>query len=120
MRLIPLMAIASLGFLPGCEQLSDFDGGGGGGETHEIVYRVEGRTTASITYENENQDTSQETGASLPWNYSFQSEEFAFAYVSAQNDGGGTITCMIEIDGQVAESNDSSGDYAICTASGSV
>lgn len=119
MRLIPLMAITSLGFLSSCEQLSDFDGGGGG-ETHRVIYRVQGPSSADITYENENQDTSQETGAGLPWQYSFRAEDFAFAYVSAQNNGGGTVICTIEIDGQVAESNESSGEFAICTASGSV
>jgi hypothetical protein len=43
-----------------------------------------------------------------------------FAYISAQNNGGGTITCSILVDGSVAETNSSSGQYAICTASGSV
>jgi len=76
---------------------------------------------ADITYENENGDTSQESGASLPWTESFFVEEGTFTYVSAQRGGApGDITCTIELDGIEVESNTSSGEYSICTASGTV
>jgi hypothetical protein len=38
---------------------------------------------ADITYENSSGDTSQETGAALPWTEAFTVEEGSFAYVSA-------------------------------------
>jgi hypothetical protein len=90
--------------------------------SHSLVYRVDGESRqASITYENESGDTSQETEATLPWEESFSVEEGSFAYVSAQRGGApGDITCTIELDGVVMESNTSSGEYSICTASGSV
>jgi Mycobacterium membrane protein len=120
---VVVLATASLLGLASCEleQLSDPDSGGGGdGGSHRVVYRVTGPKSADLTYQNENDDTSQEGHAKLPWTYSFQAEDFAFAYVSAQNNQAGTITCTIEIDGVEAESNSSSGRFAICTASGSV
>jgi hypothetical protein len=42
---------------------------------------------ADITYENSSGDTSQETGAALPWTEAFTVEEGSFAYVSAQRGG---------------------------------
>jgi hypothetical protein len=43
-----------------------------------------------------------------------------FYYVSAQNQGGGSMTCSVEVDGVEVDTNTSSGEYAICSASGSV
>jgi hypothetical protein len=43
-----------------------------------------------------------------------------FYYVSAQNQGGGTITCSVAVDGVTIDSNSAYGDYAICTASGTI
>jgi hypothetical protein len=43
------------------------------------------------------------------------------AYVSAQNNGDhGTITCSIRVDGEVVQTNSSSGAYAIVTCSGRI
>ncbi|SRR6266511_2991666 len=89
---------------------------------HDIEYLVTDAARAnSITFQNENDDSSQDAGVDLPWHYDMTGiEEGAFLYVSAQNDGGGTITCQILVDGVTAESNDSHGKYAICTASGTL
>jgi hypothetical protein len=95
--------------------------GGGGTTTHAVTYTVSGGDGAgTITYENENADTSQATQVATPWTYTFTAVDGAFLYVSAQNAGGGTITCSISVDGTIAESNKSEGQYAICEASGSL
>ncbi len=91
---------------------------GGGGEKHNVTYRVDGPARGSITYQNKNGDTSQETDAKLPWSTTIRVSEGSFLYVSAQNSAEfGDMTCTIEIDGSVAETNDSSGAFSICTAS---
>lgn len=96
--------------------------GATGSTTHDIEYQVTGPArTNSITYQNANADTSQDNGAGLPWTKDMANiEEGSFLYVSAQNDGGGTITCTILVDGVEAESNNAHGQYAICTASGTL
>src|SRR6266540_2067824 len=72
---------------------------------HDIEYLVTGAARAnSITFQNENDDSSQDAGVALPWHYDMTGiEEGVFLYVSAQNDGGGTITCQILVDGVTAE-----------------
>jgi hypothetical protein len=63
-------------------------GGGDSSATHALIYRVDGDSNqADITYENSSGDTSQETGAALPWTEAFTVEEGSFAYVSAQRGG---------------------------------
>jgi Mycobacterium membrane protein len=86
-----------------------------------VTYVVSGDSNqADVTYQNRSGDTSQESGVSLPWESGFATTPGAFVYISAQRGGSpGDITCSIEIDGQVAETNTSSGPYTICTASGS-
>jgi hypothetical protein len=93
-----------------------------GSGTHCITYVVSGASNrADITYENENQDASQAVDAIVPWRYAFDAEPGEFVYLSAQRGGApGDITCTIELDGVVVESNSSSGAYSICTASGAV
>jgi hypothetical protein len=94
---------------------------GGDGAEHNVTYRVEGPARGSITYQNENDDTSQETDARLPWSTTIRVSEGSFLYVSAQNSAEfGDMTCTIEVDGSVAETNASSGAFSICTASGTL
>lgn len=92
------------------------------GSSSLVTYVVSGDSRqADVTYENENGDTSQESGVSLPWEHGFATTSGAYVYISAQRGGApGDITCSIEIDGQTLETNSSSGPYTICTASGSV
>jgi hypothetical protein len=55
---------------------------------HNLIYRVDGDSNqADTTFENSSGDTSQETGAALPWTETFTVEEGSFAYVSAQRGG---------------------------------
>jgi hypothetical protein len=85
----------------------------------EWTYRVTGRNAASITYSSEDGGTSQVTEADLPWTKKVDRPSFAgmfFAYVSAQNSGGGTISCqIIDPSGTVVAENSSEGAYAIVT-----
>lgn len=85
----------------------------------EWTYKVTGRNAASITYSSEDGGTSQVTEADLPWSKKIDSPSFAgmsFAYVSAQNSGGGTISCqIIDPSGAVVAENSSEGAYAIVT-----
>ncbi len=84
-----------------------------------VTYQVTGSTaTVDVTYENENGDASQAIGVPVPWTYSFDSEDGAFLYVSAQKDGSdGAVTCSLYVDGVLREANTSTGAYAICTSS---
>jgi hypothetical protein len=114
------LLLAGLLLLGACDPSTLGPSDQGDDETYTVTYEVSGAESADVTYENENADTSQEAGISLPWTYSFDAPEGSFVYISAQNNGGGTITCSISVDGGVVESNDSSGEFAICTASGAL
>ncbi len=98
------------------------DIGGGASSWHSVTYRVSGDSRqADVTYQNENADTSQQSGVPVPWSYSFHASGSEFVYISAQRGGtDGDITCSIEVDGTTVETNTSSGPYTICTASGSL
>jgi hypothetical protein len=55
---------------------------------HSVTYTVTGDSQqASVTYENANADTSQESEVAVPWDYSFSAESGAFLYISAQRGG---------------------------------
>jgi hypothetical protein len=102
-------------------------GGGdlGGSSTHSVTYKVTATgnpsyTYGSMTYQNSSNDTSQATDADIPWTDSEYLSDGDFYYISAQNGGGGTITCSVFVDGTEVDSNSSIGQYAICTASGTI
>jgi len=93
-----------------------------GHATYDVRYLVSGASNrADITYENDNANTSQESDTSVPWHYSFGGEPGDFVYVSAQRgENSGDITCAIQVNGEVVESNTSSRPFAICEASGTL
>lgn len=86
-------------------------------------YTVTGTAkTASVTYENADGGTSQESNIALPWEYSFSLDKslYNFLYISARIDrDGGTVTTTIYKDGDVYKISSSSGAYSGATASGS-
>jgi hypothetical protein len=92
----------------------------GGSSRHTVTYKVTGGHGASVTYQNESQDTGQDTEAGTPWSDVESMSDGDFYYVSAQNQGGGTITCSVVVDGVTVDSNSASGEYAICSASGTI
>lgn len=87
--------------------------------TGQFTYKVTGKNPALITYATSGGNISQETSAKLPWSKTVQSPGYpgmTFAHVSAQNSGGGTISCqIIGPSGNVVADNSSEGDYAIVT-----
>lgn len=95
-------------------------GGFSGGTSRTVRYEVSGASAADMTFQTGSQDTSQETGAAVPWQDSETMSDGDFYYIAAQNNGGGTISCSVYVDGALIDTNSSSGDYAICTASGTV
>lgn len=83
------------------------------------TYKITGKNSAMITYSSTGGNTSQVSSAELPWSKSVESPGYSgmsFAYVSAQNSGGGTISCqIIGPSGNVISENSSEGAYAIVT-----
>lgn len=59
----------------------------------------------------------QQNGARVPWHRTFKVKKNSFDVltVSAQNSGGGTITCEIYVDGKKVKAAKSSGAYAIAS-----
>ena len=85
--------------------------------TQTITYRIGGSATkALITYTTPS-GQEQQNGASVPWKRSFKVKKDAFNMltVTAQNSGGGTITCEIDVDGVKVKAAKSSGAYAIAS-----
>lgn len=93
-------------------------GSGAAAKGHTIILDVTGPASADITY-GTNADQSQEQGAKLPWRKEIPATDLPFATsLLAQSKGTGEIVCTITIDGKVAKTNKSTGQYAVvtCTA----
>ncbi|MGH8887673.1 MAG: MmpS family transport accessory protein [Egibacteraceae bacterium] len=82
---------------------------------HTIVYEVIGAEKAgNITYAAGGGGIAQDNGVVLPWRKELQVDgPLSLAQVSAQNAGGGTITCRITVDGKVVKELSSQGEYAV-------
>jgi hypothetical protein len=86
--------------------------------THHVTYKVSGSATrALITYATPG-GQAQQNGAAVPWRKAFTAKDYTVLTVSAQNKGGGTIRCEIDVDGKAKNKQSSSGAYAVvtCTA----
>ncbi len=88
----------------------------------QVTYSITASESGSalITYsEDANFNISQENGAELPWTkeLTIPAGSFRILSLSAQNSGGGDISCSISVGGQVVDTATSSGDYAIVTCS---
>lgn len=77
---------------------------------------------ADITYSNGDGGTSQVVRAEVPWHAELSALDGAFIYISAQakEDRGTMLYILVEIyvDGGLMKKTESSGDFAIATASG--
>lgn len=90
--------------------------------TRHVTYKVDGSArSADITYQTPS-GSSQQNGVDVPLTKKSDHTEgiefdtsMSFLYISAQNQGGGTITCHILVDGIEVATNTASGDYAIAT-----
>lgn len=88
----------------------------------QVTYSITASESGSalITYaEDANFNLAQENGAALPWtkDLTIPAGGFRILSLSAQNSGGGEISCSIAVGGQVVDTATSSGDYAIVTCS---
>lgn len=88
----------------------------------QVTYSITASESGSalITFsEDANFNLSQENGAELPWtkDLTIPAGGFRILSLSAQNSGGGDISCSISVGGQVVDTATSSGDYAIVTCS---
>lgn len=95
--------------------------------THIVTYLLSGSaTSADITY-NTPSGTEQQQGVDVPLTKETDhtpgiEQHFGsggFLYISAQNNGDGTITCEIKVDGLTVAQNTASGEFAIATCEGS-
>ena len=85
-----------------------------------ITYEVGGTATqaTNVTYTDGGTQTSQETGATVPWTKQVPEADgpITVYQVIAQNAGGGDITCRIlGAYGAVLAENTSTGEYAVVT-----
>jgi hypothetical protein len=86
-------------------------------DTRTVTYRISGTATrAMVTYATPS-GQEQQNGARVPWHKTFKVKKAAFdvLVVSAQNQGSGTITCEIDVDGKRVKAAKSSGAYAIAS-----
>lgn len=89
--------------------------------TIDVVYEFSGSAKeVSITYSNKNGDTEQRNGIKNNQSIQFQDVPINnFLYISSQNQtDSGTIVVSILVNGKEWKSSESSGAYAIATASG--
>lgn len=86
-------------------------------KNEKITYRVSGTANAaSLTYTNAQGGTEQTT-VDLPWEITMNMPKDEFKYISAQNEGNGSIICEILINDNPYKSSTSNGEFAIATAS---
>ena len=92
------------------------------GRTGEHSVTGSGTTMAStIAYAtlqegNGQNGESEATNAPLPWTKTITASGLLTAFsLSAQNSGGGSITCTITEDGKVVDTNTATGQYASVT-----
>lgn len=85
-------------------------------EQSTIVFKITSTSgvASSVTYNEGDGNIEQDTSASLPWRKSFDDPGSGLMQLSAQNGGGGSITCTIEdAAGDVFDQHTSNGPYAI-------
>ncbi len=82
---------------------------------HAVVYTVGGTARkGSITYMTPS-GQEQRNGVKVPWHTKLRANDGTLLGVTAQNSGGGTITCEISVDGKLLKRGRSSGAYAVVT-----
>lgn len=92
-------------------------------QTIAVTYEIDGRSASNITYTTDGAgSTEQQNDVKLPWTKTINVPSgFAIVSLSAQNGGGGSISCKITgPGGKVLKQAQSSGQYAIASCSGSI
>lgn len=117
-----LSGLGAIGVFSVSNSLSTLMGSGDSSSpaTHRVTYQLAGSaSSASITIENESGGTEQHT-VSVPWTMEFQARQGQFVYLSAQNQGSGRLEAIIYVDGQPIQRAETTEQYGIASASGSV
>lgn len=85
--------------------------------TRTITYRIGGSATRALISYMTPSGQEQQNGAHVPWRKTFKVEKNAFdvLVLTAQQQGNGTITCEIDVDGKKVKAAKSSGPYTIAT-----
>lgn len=85
--------------------------------TRTVTYKISGSATKALVTYSTPSGQEQQNGARVPWHKTFKVKKGSFdvLVVSAQNQGGGTITCEIDVDGKKVKAAKSSGAYAIAS-----
>lgn len=91
---------------------------GGVSGVNEVTYVVKDVYEASVTYQNE-QGGSQQESVYGPWTKTFNAQPGQFLYVSAQNGSKyGGVTVLILVNGTEFRRSEAIGGYKIATANG--
>lgn len=85
---------------------------------HTVVYEIGGTARKGLITYSTPSGQEQANGAKVPWTKTFKAKGGEILQVSAQNDGGGTITCKISVDGKMVKKAQSSGQFAIASCDG--
>ena len=126
--IVGAVVIVFIAIIGGCAAMvggvaSEFDKAAN--STATVTYRVTGDGAATVTYSDKDFNTAQDTQASLPWEKQVTLTGFGkLASLSATNDydaaAGQKITCEILVNGQVKNTQTSSGPMASAHCSYSV
>ncbi len=85
--------------------------------THTVTYKIGGTAErADLTYSTPSGQ--EQRDASVPWRRSFKDvreDTFDFFSIAAQNQGRGTITCEIYVDGVKVKAAESIGEFKTAT-----
>lgn len=88
------------------------------GSADKVVFSLTGTAHgATVQYVAED-SASEQRHVSVPWSHSVSAKSGATLVMSAQNDGGGSLTCVITVNGREVARHTSRGQFAIVTCSG--
>lgn len=91
--------------------------GSSGSTDTDVKYVISGTaTSAMITYTNETGGTEQ-VNVNLPFTKEFKASPGAALSIVAQNNGSGSITCEIWINGELKKTSTSTAQYGVVTCS---
>ena len=91
--------------------------GSSGSASTDVKYVISGTaTSAMVTYTNETGGTEQ-VNVNLPFTKEFKASTGSALSIVAQNNGSGSITCEIWINGELKKTSTSTAQYAVVTCS---
>jgi hypothetical protein len=87
---------------------------------HAVTYEIGGSAAKGLITYSTPSGQEQQNGARVPWTKTFKAKGGELLGVSAQNGGGGSVTCSITVDGKVIKRGKSTGEYAIVSCDGMI